>query len=129
MNQVNIIGRLGKDPDLRYTQKGNAVVNLSMAVNDRYGETERTYWFQVICWNGLAEVVAEHLSKGSRVGVCGRLIQRSYETENGKRTTTEIVANSVDFLDPRSTSGSPGNQTSATAAGDPADADNDDIPF
>ncbi|RLG92509.1 hypothetical protein DRO37_09240 [Candidatus Bathyarchaeota archaeon] len=54
MNQVNIIGRLGQDPELRYTPTGKAVARLSVAVNDRYGENEKTYWFPVICCNGLS---------------------------------------------------------------------------
>ena len=102
MNQVSIIGRLGQDPELRYTPSGKAVARMSVAVNERYGENERTYWFPVICWNGLGETVSQYLHKGSKVAVSGRLTTRSYETEDGgPRTITEIIANSVDFLDPK----------------------------
>lgn len=81
MNQVNIIGRLGADVDLRYTTTTQrAVARMSVAVNDRYGENERVYWFSVICWNGLAETVSAYLHKGSRIAVTGRLITRSFET-------------------------------------------------
>ena len=120
MNQVSIIGRLGADVELRYTPTGRAVARMSIAVNDRYGENERTYWFPVICWNGLAETVNQYLHKGSRVAVSGRLTTRSYETDDGKRTITEIVANSVDFLDPRPANQEPEDETPVT---------DDEIPF
>ena len=118
MNQVNIIGRLGQDPELRYTPTGKAVARLSVAVNDRYGENEKTYWFPVICWNGLAEVVGEHLHKGNRIAVSGRLTTRSYEINEETRTVTEIVAGSIDFLDPK-----PKEETSDEIP------DNDEVPF
>ena len=101
MNQVNIIGRLGADPELKYTPSGKAVSRMSVAVNDGFGENQRTYWFPVICWNGLAETVSQYLHKGSRAAVSGRLTTRSYEKDNSNITVTEIVANSVDFLDPK----------------------------
>jgi len=83
MNQVNIIGRLGADVDLRYTTTSQkAVAKMSVAVNDRYGENERVYWFSVICWNGLAETVSAYLHKGSQVAVTGRLTTRSFETSH-----------------------------------------------
>lgn len=126
MNEVNIIGRLGQDPELRYTQSGKAVVRMSIAVNDRYGQNERTYWFPVISWNGLGETVSNYLRKGSRVAVSGRLVSRSYETGDGiRRTVTEIIANSVDFLDPR-----PANGEAPTPEGNPSsDELYDEIPF
>jgi single-strand DNA-binding protein len=102
MNQVNIIGRLGADVELKYTPNGKAVSRMSVAVNERYGQNDRAYWFPVICWNGLAETVSNYLHKGSRVAVSGRIITRSYESDNGSRIITEIVANTVDFLDPKS---------------------------
>ena len=102
MNQVNIVGRLGKDPELKYTPNGKAVVKLSVAVNERYGGETRTYWFPVVCWNGLAETVAQYLKQGSKIAVNGRLISRSYDAGNGNRTVIEIIAKQVDFLDGKS---------------------------
>jgi len=102
MNQVCLIGRLGQDPEVRYTSNGTAVASLRVAVNDRYGDSQRTYWFTVICWNRLAELVSEFVSKGSKVGISGKLTTRSYENRNGDTIyLTEIVANQVQFLDPR----------------------------
>ncbi|MBW1928861.1 MAG: single-stranded DNA-binding protein [Deltaproteobacteria bacterium] len=120
MNQVSIIGRLGQDPELRYTPSGKAVSRMSVAVNERYGENERVYWFPVICWNGLGETVSQYLHKGSKVAVSGRLTTRSYETEDGNRTITEIIANSVDFLDPRPSDNGPREE---------APIPDDEIPF
>ena len=101
MNQSNIIGRLGADPELKYTPNGKAVARMSVAVNDGFGENQRTYWFPVICWNGLAETVSQYLHKGSKAAVSGRLTTRSYEKDGTAVTVTEIIANSVDFLDPK----------------------------
>ena len=124
MNQVSIIGRLGQDPELRYTPSGKAVSRMSVAVNERYGENERVYWFPVICWNGLGETVSQYLHKGSKVAVSGRLTTRSYETQDGEsRTITEIIANSVDFLDPKPTGNDADGPRKETPVPD------DDIPF
>jgi len=122
MNQVNIIGRLGGEIELRHTTSGKAVSRMSVAVNERYGQNEKVYWFPVICWNGLAETVSTYLHKGSRVAVTGRLTTRSFETEGGNRTVTEIVANGVDFLDPKPTNASQQPKEEATIA-------DEDIPF
>ena len=120
MNQVSIIGRLGADVELRYTQSGKAVSRMSVAVNERYGDNERVYWFPVICWNGLAETVSNYLHKGSKTAIAGRLTTRSFENDDGNKTVTEIVAHSVDFLDPKPTNNKP-KETSAVPE--------DDIPF
>ena len=130
MNQVNIIGRLGADPELKYTPSEKAVVRLSVAVNERYGENEKVYWFPVICWNGLAETVNTYLHKGSKIGVTGRLTTRSYETESGSRSITEIIANSMDFLDPKPTNNEP--QKTPTQNKEPLMSEetiSDDVPF
>ena len=120
MNQVNIIGRLGGDVELRHTPSGKAVSRMSVAVNERYGENERVYWFPVICWNGLAETVSNYLHKGSRVAVTGRITTRSFESGNGNRTITAIVANGVDLLDPKPTNQEPKGE---------APVSDDEIPF
>ena len=130
MNQVSIIGRLGADPELKYTPNGKAVVRMSVAVNDRYGQNEKVYWLPVICWNGLAETVNTYLHKGSKMAVTGRLTTRSYEADNGNRTITEIIANTVDFLDPKPApqEGAPAPNGKVPTNGE-APASDDDIPF
>ncbi len=101
MNQVALVGNLTEDPTLRYTQSGKAVANLTVAVSHR--SKSKGQWqditdgfFSVTAWNGLANNVAESLKKGARVVVTGKLIQRSWQTEDGnKRHSVEIQASNV----------------------------------
>lgn len=104
LNKIFIICRLGKDVDLRYTPNGKAVAVFDGAVTDGYGESKKTYWFRVVAWEKLAEACANHLKKGSKCFVEGKLTNRSYETQDGqKKHVTEIVALSVQFLDGQKT--------------------------
>jgi len=142
VNKVILIGNLGRDPELRYTQGGQAVANFTLATTERFsgrdgGERqERTEWHRVTAWGRTAELCAQYLSKGRSVYVEGRLQTREWEDKEGqKRRTTEIVALSVQFLGgreggagagggaPRSTGGAP----PAEDEGPPPPAD--DIPF
>ncbi|MGH2753479.1 MAG: single-stranded DNA-binding protein [Actinomycetota bacterium] len=100
MNHVSIVGNLAADPELRYTQSGKAVANFTVAVSHRTkkdGEwTDVTDgFFNVTAWSSLADNVAKSLRKGARVLVTGKLIQRTFETEEGKRSVVEIQANHV----------------------------------
>lgn len=101
LNKVMLMGNIGQDPELRYTQSGQAVLNLRMATNeswvDRDGERkERTEWHSVIVWGKRGEALNKILSKGRSLFVEGRLQTRSWEDKSGnKRYTTEIVANNV----------------------------------
>jgi len=100
LNRVELIGNLGRDPELRHTSGGNPVVNLRLAVNTGFGENQRVDWFTVIAWNKLAEICNQYLSKGARIFVEGRLQIRQWEGDDGQtRYATEIVANRVLFLD------------------------------
>jgi single-strand DNA-binding protein len=103
MNKVILIGRLGQDPELRYTPNGVAVCNFSLAVERSFtnqeGERE-VDWIDIVVWRKQAENCANHLGKGRLVAVEGRLQIRSYETNEGqKRRVSEVVANNVRFLD------------------------------
>jgi len=103
LNVAALEVRLGKDPELRYTQSGTPVCNLSGANNFRYNGKERTDWFSFVFWNKLAEIVAQFLKKGSRINISGRLQSRTWEDKDGNtRYVTEIRANDVSFLDPKS---------------------------
>ncbi len=103
-NHVALMGNLTKDPELKYTSGGAAVCNFGLAINSAYtggnGEKQEEITFiDIVCWNKLAEAVAEYLHKGSPAFVEGRLKQNSWETEDGqKRYKHEIVARSVQFL-------------------------------
>ncbi|MFD0050645.1 single-stranded DNA-binding protein [Actinomycetes bacterium NPDC127524] len=123
MNRVILVGRLTKDPELRYTPNGVPVATFTLAVNraftNQQGEREADF-INCVVWRKPAENVANFLKKGSLAGVDGRVQTRNYEGQDGKRVyVTEILAESVQFLEPRSSSagerndgGSYGNQKS-----------------
>ena len=104
LNKVMLLGNLGQDPELRYTQGGQAVLNLRIATNESYlnkdgQRQERTEWHAVIIWGKRGEGLSKVLSKGKQIFVEGRLQTRSWEDKQGnKRYTTEIVANDVVLL-------------------------------
>ena len=101
INRVELLGRVGADPEMRYSQSGTAVTTLRMATDRRRqnGETEAD-WHSVVCWGKQAEAVAEYVRKGNRVYVAGSLAQNTFETEEGQRIhRTEIHAQEVVFLD------------------------------
>lgn len=130
MNKVFLIGRLSKEPELRYTQSGKAVCSFSLAVDRRYqgeGQGPSADFIPCIVWGNLGEAVANNLSKGRKISVEGRLQVRSYNAQDGtKRYITEVVGSEVEFLDSRPNGG-----------GAPADVGgfggtpvpDDDIPF
>jgi single-strand DNA-binding protein len=105
LNKVMLIGNLGADPEMRYTANGSAVTSFRLAVNRSFpgdgGERrDETEWFSVVTWNKLAELLGQHLQKGRKVYVEGRLTTRSWDGPDGqKRYRTEVVANQVLFLD------------------------------
>ena len=104
-NRVILIGRLTRDPELRYTGNGTAVASFSLAVDRTYkngnGEKETDY-INIVAWRNLGERCGEYLAKGKMVAVEGRLQIRSYEDNNGvKRTVAEVVADDVRFLSPK----------------------------
>ena len=101
MNKVILTGRLGKDPEVRYTQSGKCVASFDLAVN-RFGggENNAVDWIPIVAWEKLAEIIGNNLVKGSRCLVEGRLQIRSYEAKDGsKRRIAEVVAQTVEFLD------------------------------
>ncbi|GIN86726.1 single-stranded DNA-binding protein 1 [Heyndrickxia sporothermodurans] len=113
MNRVILVGRLTKDPELRYTPSGVAVATFTLAVNrtftNQQGEREADF-INCVVWRKPAENVANFLKKGSLAGVDGRLQTRNYEGQDGKRVyVTEVVAESVQFLEPRNSAPRTGN--------------------
>ncbi|WP_428263199.1 single-stranded DNA-binding protein [Haliangium sp.] len=111
VNKVILVGNLGADPELRYTQSGAAVCELRVATNeswtDRQGQRqERTEWHRIVVWGKQGENASKYLSKGRQVYVEGRLRTRGWEDKDGnKRYTTEIIANDVQFLGGRGEGG------------------------
>jgi len=104
LNRVQLIGRLGKDPETRFTPTGKKVCHFSMAVDRRWrtaeGETKKaTDWFNVEAWGRLGEVCQEYLGKGSLIYIEGRLQINQYEKEGEKRYATKVVALAMQMLD------------------------------
>lgn len=136
VNKVILVGRLGQDPEVRFTQGGTAVANLRIATDetwkDQSGERQqRTEWHRVVAWSKLAEICGQYLSKGRLVYIEGRLQTRSWEDREGnKRYTTEVRADNMVMLGGRSEEGqaAPAAQPAAAAVSDSGTSD-DDIPF
>lgn len=111
INRVVLVGRLTRDPELRYTPSGVAVANFTIAVNrpfsNQQGERDADF-ISIVVWRRAAENVANFVGKGSLVGIDGRLQTRSYDNNEGKRVyITEVVADSVQFLEPKGQKGGP----------------------
>jgi single-strand DNA-binding protein len=141
VNRVILVGNLGRDPELRYTAGGQPVASFSVATherwNDREGKTqERTEWHRIVVWGKQGENCANYLQKGRSVYIEGRLQTREWEDKEGqKRQTTEVVAQTVQFLDRREgaprasgSAGGPGG-SSDPEPGPPPSGGGDDIPF
>ena len=105
LNKVMIIGRLGRDPEMRYTQAGKPVCSLNVATdegytNDRGEKVDKTEWHKVVFWDRQAETCSQYLAKGSLVFIEGRLSTRKYQDQQGQdRYVTEIQGQRVQFLD------------------------------
>ena len=122
LNKVMIIGRLGRNPEMRYTPSGRAVTSFSVAtsrswVNAEGERREETEWFNVVAWGSLAEICKQYLTKDQQVYVEGRLQTRGWEDQSGKKHyRTELVANEMVMLDePKSAVGTDEMQTSRSA--------------
>ena len=96
MNVCTFIGRLGKEPDMRYTPNGKAVVNFSLAVN-RDGKKDESDWIDFVAWEKTAEVIAQYCKKGDLIGVTGSLQKRSWEKDGQKHSAHEVKVNRIDF--------------------------------
>jgi single-strand DNA-binding protein len=99
VNKAILVGNLGKDPDLKYTQTGKAMVNFSLATTERWSGEDRTEWHNIVMFDRLAEIANDYLRKGRTVYIEGRIQTRSWEDQNGnKRHITEIVASNMQML-------------------------------
>ncbi|AZV45635.1 single-stranded DNA-binding protein [Peribacillus asahii] len=133
MNRVVLVGRLTKDPDLRYTPNGVPVATFTLAVNrtfsNQQGDRDADF-INCVVWRKPAENVANYLKKGSLAGVDGRIQTRNYEGQDGKRVyVTEIVADSVQFLEPRSSSAGGRNEGGSYGSQRSYNDNNYDNPF
>lgn len=143
MNRTILIGRLTKDPDLRYSPQGTAMCNFTLAVNRNFKNQQGEYeadFINIVTFRKQAENVAQYLKKGSLAGIDGRLQSRSYENNQGQRVfVTEVVADSVQFLEPKNSGPSkPKSEREATQDsyndpfandGQTIDINDSDLPF
>lgn len=139
MNSIALIGRLGRDPEVRYFETGKVVANFTVAV-DRYGEGAD--WFKVEAWGKTAQVLADYARKGHRIGLNGRMTQEEWtdRATGEKRTGWKLVASAVDLLERREDAGGappPASQTAAASTPAPAwnprpsagNYSDEDVPF
>ncbi len=142
VNKAIILGNLGRDPEVRFTQSGRAVANFTVATTDTWfdqenGRQERTDWHNIVVWGKQAETCGQYLSKGRQVYVEGRIQTRSYDDRDGnKRYVTEIVAQRVQFLGGGGGEGRSSGQYESGGASSgaggyeaPPVPDDDDVPF
>ena len=135
MNKITIIGNLGRDPEMRYMQSGDAVTNFSVATNRRYRtrdgqQRDETEWFNVSAWGRLAEITNQYLSRGSQVYVEGRLSSRMYQSQNGEtRVSLDVFATEVQFLSGAGDPGMGGGGGYDGGGAPPEDDDVDDLPW
>jgi single-strand DNA-binding protein len=136
VNKATLIGRLGKDPDIRYTPDGTMVTTFRIATDeqwkDKNGEkVQKTEWHQIVTYRKLAEICGNYLVKGKLVFIEGRIQTRSWEDKDGiKRYTTEIIANDMKMLDSKGQNKADDASLDA-ATGSPGNGDTtlDDVPF
>ena len=138
INKVILVGNLGRDPEVRFAQSGNKIVNFSMATSDSWKDREtgerreKTEWHRVVLWRRLAEIAGEYLKKGSKIYIEGQLQTRKWEQDGQTRYTTEIVARDMQFLDSRGSSDSSyedENQDISMQEVPESGIKDDDIPF
>jgi len=140
VNKAILLGRLGKDPELRYTPSGKAVASFTLATSERWQgqdgqKNESTTWHNIVAWGRQAEVIKEYLAKGREVYIEGRISNRSYDDKEGnKRYISEVVVQNFSFVGGRGDAGSGGG--GASTPSEPADmapsgsaSDDDDLPF
>jgi single-strand DNA-binding protein len=124
VNKVIILGRLGQDPELKYTPGGMAVCNFTLATSESWADKagqkqERTEWHRVVVWGKLAELCNQYLTKGRQAFIEGSLQTRSWDDKSGqKRYTTEIVAKTVQFIGGQANAGA--ERSSSVSQGAPA---------
>src|SRR6187431_3222609 len=144
VNKVILVGRLGKDPEVRNLDNGAVVANFSMATSESYkditkGEKkEVTEWHNVVLWRGLAEISQRYLHKGDMVYIEGKLRTRSWEKEGVTRYTTEVIGDNMTMLSTKSSGSGQSSSSYAPAetgsadnyrASAPVDSNTDDLPF
>tara|TARA_R110000772_G_C12994798_1_gene407452 strand:+ start:148 stop:552 length:405 start_codon:yes stop_codon:yes gene_type:complete len=132
LNKVMLIGNVGVDPEYRTTATGTAVISLTLATNEKWtdkqgAKQEKTEWHRVAMFNKLAELANQYVKKGSKIYIEGKITTSTYEKNGEKRYSTEIIANSMQFLDSKPKDSEPRQQAQSNSQF--GDDFNDDIPF
>lgn len=137
LNKVMLIGNVGKEPDVRYLDNGVAVASLTLATTERgyrlqngTDVPERTEWHNIVLWRGLAETVEKYVHKGDKLFVEGKIRSRSYDDQNGvKRYITEIFADNMEMLSPRSQANQASSLSPSPSASAQVQGGKEDLPF
>jgi single-strand DNA-binding protein len=134
INKVILVGNLGADPEMRYTQAGAAVASFNVATTEKWKKDdqwqEKTEWHKIVAWNRLGEICGEHLTKGSRVYLEGKIQTRKWTDNDGNdRYVTEIIAREMKMLSPRNQSSSGGGNNNHEEPPLPEPSIGDDVPF
>ena len=134
INKAILIGNLGADPEVRYTQNGAAVANFNIATTESWvkegAKEERTEWHRIVAFGKLGEICGEYLAKGSKVYIEGRIQTRQWDDKDGnKRYTTEIVARDMKMLTPKNSGGQGGGSYGTEEPPMPEPLMGDDVPF
>lgn len=127
MNHVTLMGRLARDPELRHTNSGTAVVSFTIAVEHRASQETHTDFIDIVAWKGTAEFVSKYFAKGQMIAVHGRLSIREWtDKDNNKRKSAEVVADNVYFTDSKKSR----SESTQTVQEEFEDIDDDgDLPF
>jgi single-strand DNA-binding protein len=132
LNKVMLIGHLGKDPELKYTEKGTAYCNFSIATDESYkdengNKVDRTEWHNIVTWRKLAEICQQYLKKGSKIYCEGKLQTDSYEKDGIKRYSTKIVMTDMSMLDSKGSTDKVSDEVKKPVDG--PSGEEDDLPF
>lgn len=132
LNKVLLIGHLGKDPELKYTEKGTARCSFSLATSDSYkgddgNRVETTEWHNIVVWRKLAEICSQYLKKGSKIYAEGKMSTRSYEQDGLKKYFTEVVLSEMVMLDKKEGGGSGAEAETSDSVKE--ESTEDDLPF
>jgi single-strand DNA-binding protein len=135
INKVILVGRLGRNPELKYTKDGQAIANFSVATSIEWKEKssnekkERIEWHRIVAFRKLGEICGQHLTKGRQVYVEGRLQTRSWEKDGETRYVTEIIATDMKMLGPKPDAHASHDEQSPPMESYPDEEIPDDIPF
>jgi single-strand DNA-binding protein len=133
LNKVQLIGRCGKDPEIRSIADGAKVANFSLATSEKYKDKEVTEWHSIVLWKGLAEVAEKYVHKGDLLYIEGKIRTRSWDDKDGnKRYTTEIVGNEMIMLGSKKPAAPPESDqdfSDSTTKPDDVPTDESDLPF